>query len=219
MQILKVVLLGALALGASAGVSMACPASPGTSPGWTVQAFALRDQAVVRGGGMFGGDVLDAGTMDRMPRRFQGLAGIRPGSDPVNVVMGGQFVACQDGDYNFTLTIEAGRTFGDSNEWSGLHCWADLRQGNQLLFSIAQGGRGQPENFQPGVQRTWSGRVRLGVGVHPLRLRLACAPAAGSETVYAQNRFSENTGFDLRVMGPSDRGPRSFTANEIFQLN
>lgn len=219
MRILKVVFLGALAWSASAGVGMACPATPTTSPGWTVQAFALRDPAVVRGGGMFGGNVLDAGTMATMPRRFQGLPGIRPGSDPVNVVMVGQFVACQEGDYNFNLTIEAGRTFGDFNEWGGLHCWADLRQENQVLFSIAEGSRDVPVNLQAGIQRTWSGRVRLGVGVHPLRLRLACAPAAGSETVFAQSRFSENAGFNLRVMGPGDRAPRAFRADEVFQPN
>lgn len=195
--------------------AQACPAAPDSPRGWAVSVYGLKDTGA-RAGSMMGGNVLEAGSFTTMPRRFAGLPGIRPGNEPVQLVIEGQFRACTAGSYAFSLMIEAGRQFGESNEWGGYACWGELHQANNKLFSVTE-GMDLPTIFSPQTQRLWSGTVTLTEGLHPLRLRLACGAAGGRGWIYNQSQYSQDGAFNLRVIAPGERGPRAFRPDEIYQ--
>jgi hypothetical protein len=159
---------------------------------------------------------MDSGSFASMPRRFAGLPGIRPGNKPVQLIVEGTFRACAAGPHTFSLMVEAGRQFGEINEWGGYACWGEMLQGNTQLFSISE-GQDLPVIFAATAQRSWSGSVTLDEGLHPLRLRIACGAAGGRGWIYDQSRYSEDGGFNLRVTTPSDRSPRAFRRDEVFQ--
>ena len=156
----------------------ACPSAPRSAPGWEVRAYGLKDLGA-RGNSLMGGNVLEAGSFTTMPRRFAGLPGIRPAAEPVQLVFESQFRACTAGTYSFSLVIQAGQKFGESQE-SDYACWGDMFQGTTKLFSVTE-GLDLPAIFPagPGGQLSWSGTVSLTEGLHPLRVRLACGSAGG----------------------------------------
>jgi hypothetical protein len=178
----------------------------------------LRDDAVIRGSGLFRPAPLDVGELTRLPHKFAGLPGINNGSATVNLVIEGQFRACQAGRYSFIVVVEPGKQFGDQYDYGPLACWGDLRQGGSVLFNLS-GAADTPTHFLRDASQSFSGGTNLTEGIHPLRLRLACGIAGGSAWVYNQMRKTSDTGFDIRVMGPGDRAPRAFRADEVFQPN